>query len=67
MKLQLDESAKMLEQMPVGPHELSYPGLIERLNELPRSGSTQQWKAQPNQSMVVSRDNFSADERRRAT
>jgi hypothetical protein len=48
-------SAKMLEQMPVGPHELCYPGLIDRINELPRNGSTQQCTAQPDQSMVVSR------------
>jgi hypothetical protein len=30
-----------------GPYELSYAVLIDRINELPRSGDTQQCKAQP--------------------
>jgi hypothetical protein len=38
-----------------GPHALNHAGPIDRINELPRSGDTQQCKAQPDQSIVVSR------------
>jgi hypothetical protein len=38
-----------------GPHALNHAGPIDRINELPHSGDTQQCKTQPDQPMVVSR------------